>query len=49
MIVQAMRKGLSRKALAIQYPVVGIGKPQLEHVFCQIDSNSRSIHGGLLS
>ncbi len=26
-----------------------IGERQFEHVFCQIDSNGRSIHGGLLS
>jgi len=29
--------------------MIGIGERQLENLFCQIHSNGRSMHGGLLS
>jgi len=41
--------GQLRQPLARHDPVIIVGVRELEHIFCQIDCNSRSMHGGLLS
>jgi hypothetical protein len=44
-----MGEGTAGQALAFHDMVLGVGKRQLEHILCQVNSDSRSMHGGLLS
>ena len=38
-----------RQPFPFDHPTLAIGKCQLEYVFCKINRNGRSMHGGLLS
>src|SRR5437899_4875356 len=48
-IIQRVCEGATRQARALHDPMLRIGEREFEHLFCQIDSDSRSMHGGLLS
>jgi len=48
-IIQRMSERAARQASLFDDPMLRIGERQLEHIFCQIHSDSRSMHGGLLS
>lgn len=47
LVVEHPCKRLAGQALALQHPAGGIGKGELENLFCKVDGDSRSMHNGL--